>query len=98
MSDFTPGPWDTFDDEIVCRRDDQHIADVPLCDGINPTEWQANMRLIAAAPDLLAALKEYVEWFGAVHGEDCPADDTCTCIGGSLNARVNAAIRKAEGR
>lgn len=54
----TPGPWDTFGDEIVARNTDLHIADVALHDGINPTEWQANMRLIAAAPDLLEALRD----------------------------------------
>lgn len=48
--------------------------------------------------ELLAALKEVVEWHGAVHGQECPADDTCDCIGGDLNRRVNAAIAKAEGR
>ncbi len=50
----------------------------------------------ARVTELLTVLKEYVEWFGAVHGQECPGDDTCSCIGGDLNARVNAAIRKAE--
>jgi hypothetical protein len=56
---FTPGPWEAFDDEIVAARTDVHVADVPLEDGTNPTEWQANLRLIAAAPDLLDALKAF---------------------------------------
>jgi len=57
----TPGPWFRFDDEIVAERGDTHIAQVSLCDGTNPTEWQANMHLIAAAPDLLAALRTLIE-------------------------------------
>jgi len=39
----------------VARNTEVNIADVRLTDDVNPTEWQANMRLIAAAPDLLAA-------------------------------------------
>jgi hypothetical protein len=57
MSAHTPGPWEAVDDEIVALNSDINIADVRLYDGINPNEWQANMRLIAAAPDLLAAAK-----------------------------------------
>lgn len=57
----------------------------------------ASLRLREALKGTVAVLKEYVEWFGAVHGQDCPADDTCDCIGGALNKRVNEAIMKAEG-
>jgi hypothetical protein len=56
MSAHTPAPWEVFDDEIVARNTDVHIADVPLEDN-NPTEWQANLRLITAAPDMFSALK-----------------------------------------
>lgn len=54
--------------------------------------------LVAACPpqdreaELLAAVMDFVEWHGACHSDDCPADDTCDCIGGAINARVNAAI------
>lgn len=56
-SPHTPGPWTAFDDEIVADRTDAHIATVALEDGINPTEWQANLHLIAAAPDLFKACR-----------------------------------------
>lgn len=55
-------------------------------------------QLRAERDELLAVLKEYVEWFGAVHGQECPGDDTCACIGGALNERVNAAIRRGDSR
>lgn len=63
-----------------------------------PEETAANARLIAAAPDLLAALKAYVDWFGGAHVQGCPADDTCDCPGSAVNGLVDAAIAKAEGR
>jgi hypothetical protein len=58
---------------------------------------QQEQRVIALTlknEKLRSVLAEYVEWFGAVHGENCPADDTCSCIGGGLNARVNAVLKE----
>lgn len=66
---FTPGPWERFDDEIVARHTDQHVADVPLEDGVCPTEWQANLHLIAAAPELYEALRAVVTWWDALAQE-----------------------------
>ena len=68
------------------------------------TTWEANARLIAAAPDLLEALKALVDWQGIEHQsvsgpdgdtEDCPEDDTCVC---PIVMQIEAAIAKAEGK
>jgi len=61
-------------------------------------ENEANARLIAAAPDLLAALKAVTEMFGPWHDDDCPADDTCDCSAKPIHDAVNAAIARAEAR
>ena len=66
----TPGPWSTYTIlqpsenhrgwEIAPKRGNRVAAVYPMCteDGSDPSEEaQANARLIAAAPDLLAALK-----------------------------------------
>lgn len=49
---------------VICQaRDHRYCSDEYLneCrrDGVDP--WEANARLIAAAPDMLAALKEFVD-------------------------------------
>jgi putative SOS response-associated peptidase YedK len=50
----TPGPWHTAGEQGVQIRSAKHqIAKVWAMRG---NEWKANARLIAAAPDLLAAL------------------------------------------
>lgn len=60
MSEHTPGPWtveafDRLDKQIVIGP--YHIAWVDA-DDLSHEEAAANARLIAAAPDLLAALQE----------------------------------------
>lgn len=57
MSEHTPGPWHTGtheDAHIVYDGDCGFVADAGRDDGEAETE-AANARLIAAAPDLLAA-------------------------------------------
>lgn len=93
MSQHTPGPW-KFDAD----------APPPNCSGVIDTDqgelcwlcpWsdmpdtlQANARLIASAPEMLAALKEWTE----AH-RSAVASLNVTCVCGAC-----AAIAKAEGR
>lgn len=65
---------------------------------IGRDEALANAVLFAEAPELLAVLKEYVEWQGAVHVGECPEDDICRCAGKVINDRVNGVIAKVDGR
>jgi len=63
----TPGPW-RFEDEMVRAADDAVIAD-PYCEetaNTRPGEMEANARLIAASPALLAACKEIVQWHNLI--------------------------------
>lgn len=97
MSTHTPGPW-------VYRRGDEwslsvvtHHGELP--DG-NPNAWtvaslntrrdeaDANARLIAAAPQLLEALRRYDTGCMAMDPEP-----NCQCVG----CVTRAAIAKAEG-
>ena len=48
--------------------------------------------LMGQRDDVIAALKAYVEWFGAAHVNGCPADDTCFCSGSALNDAVNRVL------
>lgn len=95
MSAPTPGPWETsVNDEgqwdVCAEGGGDMVADLADC----PESAEANARLIAAAPDLLAALKglraaalsEYVSC-------DCPNASICRP---SIKA-ADAAIAKAEG-
>ena len=64
----TPGPWTAFLDPM--RRRTVGTATHRICDmwGQDPAfftaEDEANARLIAASPDLLAALRQLMEWEG----------------------------------
>lgn len=85
MSKHTPGSWLVADGNFIvhdCLNNDpstgQIVAEVP-CQGGNP----ADLSLIAAAPDLLKALKNYVVLGGNV---------------GITTVQAYAAIAKAEGQ
>lgn len=70
----TPGPWKTFDDPksnygVQVNADNAVKAKKVVC-RVGGPDRDANARLIAAAPDMLAALKE-----GAQCLEDVARDE-----------------------
>jgi hypothetical protein len=105
VSEHTPGPWLLRPPSLTSAYIDTPKGGMSIqCNGIpHRSEWEANARLIAAAPELLVAAKEAYE-MAAWHGQDCDGmveyaegaifDETvgCTCYLGKLEA----AIAKAE--
>lgn len=81
----TPGPWRITDGGNVCNcvghtlHDEGHVC-IAFAQPV--PEGEANARLIAAAPELLAAL----EWCEQVYGNDWPE-----------NASIRETIREAKG-
>lgn len=60
----TPGPWfydDSLKGRLVINSERASVAVIPYLDA----EAIANARLIAAAPELLEALKDMVDAYGA---------------------------------
>lgn len=81
---FTPGPWRVFqqapgDDAIIAGGDDSYVGAV---------RHFTNARLVAAAPDLLAALQDMLDM-------DCPNKQYIDGHPKALLARL--AIAKATG-
>ena len=100
MTDYTPGPWVITtggDDETIVtstRDADGLDDDVALVYGGNdadPATCEANARLIAAAPDLLAALESIEEQIRLIGIEDWHGAE------GLDVSVVRAAIAKALG-
>lgn len=91
MSAYTPGPWEAN------RHGDHWQIDAAM-DAVATThfcyaqEREANARLIAAAPDMLAALK------AALAIAPVNADDGDDPEQSEAWAAVRGAIAKAEGR
>ena len=93
MSKHTPGPW-LYDDESEVISTDARlegskaeIAEVVTSYyGPFAAEQQANARLIAAAPDLLEALREADKCMSGLYD------------GSEVQARIRAAIAKATGK
>ena len=85
----TPGPWHISSDDPLAVRaedgdgDDWEVANAVDYCGFPEIQSKANARLIAAAPDLLAALERLAEspMFLAIEG----------------HAEATAAIAKAKG-
>jgi hypothetical protein len=88
----TPGPWryqegaDKYT-HIVRAGENRFVCQQPQND-----EGRANARLIAAAPDLLAALQEMVDCY-----ESAAAKSGCQCAQCQTQRRAHAAIKKALG-
>ena len=81
MSKHTPGPWHTAGEQgVQIRSAKDQIAKVWTMRG---NEWKANARLIAAAPELLEALKLARSIIG--HPDDAHSQ------------MIDAAIAKATG-
>lgn len=101
VATHTPGPWKVGTGWVMGPENQKGA---PICTiGVSPVD-DANARLIAAAPDLLAALKDIIEnavsvgededlcaFCGRYGGPICDSDD---CAGNS----ARAAIAKAEDR
>ena len=96
-SKHTPGPWITFqprgDGSVPVRTDGLglticYVHDGAICDAL------VNARLIAAAPELLDALRDARSMLATVEVIDGEDDDPWS----KAIARMDAAIAKAEGR
>jgi hypothetical protein len=90
MSEHTPGPWTPVEcdgnaDDIAIAADDGGY----VCYSV---ATEADALLIAAAPDLLAALKELIDQLEGIGIPDWHGAE-----GLSLD-QARAAINKAEGR
>jgi len=93
MNKHTPGPWET--DKVAVRSGGPNGRQICLCEitvrgrpyDETYDEAIANARLIAAAPDLLEALKEWVGYVPSSTDE----------IEQARIDRAIAAIAKAEG-
>ena len=97
MNKHTPGPWSVFED---CNKVAAHQAKFPST-GMMGAYWTesitdsqgefynpADARLVAAAPELLEALKLVVQWRKVIAKAEIPAksailkdfDDACVAI------------------
>lgn len=101
----TPGDWrvdGSFRVTVNAVQPDGSFWTIVACPGGSPNtplhEAKANAALIAAAPDMLHALRRAAPWLarliadGGHHGCAAPNDAVRTL------QRVEAAIAKAEGR
>ncbi len=95
----TPGPWRASGDEVLAGN--ERPLTIAICDGgprrnnVPSLEACDNAHLIAAAPDLLAALREAL-YFGI--GSGMFGEASFSPKGREITNRIRAAIAKAEGR
>lgn len=110
MSAHTPSPWkaNRYRNHIRIAAHDRHrnasvrIAKVDFWSaGFGPGEAEqtANARLMAAAPDMLAALQEVSDYLdGLVDIVDGPEGEQLPNKAMSLKAEVDDIISKTEGK
>jgi hypothetical protein len=105
MSKHTPGPWEHNDYQIIETKTEKVIANCTY-GGRNPNNAN-DARLIAAAPDLLAALQEINERlqdhpafprdFSGLEAEEIEAPDGDSAEFKYLSDIAQSAIDKATG-
>lgn len=93
----TQGPWRIDDnDDIVHDKTGNKIASCVW--GWSESDWKANVRLIAAAPDLLECLKMAEEWKEHIEDDlEISGADMVDWFCDFYNQAMPL-IRKAEGR
>ena len=89
----TPGPWAVGSKSGHIETANAWRMSIAICynkdskaDGVSKEEFEANARLIAAAPELLEALNTWLKQYSAEEYEDCPEV-----------VQTRAAIAKATG-
>jgi hypothetical protein len=95
-AEYTPGPWVVYDDSNNGKTNRIEIAalgkTVARIYHSVPEEDLPNARLIAAAPDLLEALQDFLNWSNSVYyGEDTRRELVMA------KNKARAAIAKATG-
>lgn len=95
MSKHTPGPWelcDNYDEVIICRKKESAGTYIGVvCEmTIYDKQDRANAHLIASAPELLEACKDYAYKYFSRAGDDL---ERLT----PEARRILKAIAKAEG-
>lgn len=101
MSTHTPGPWKYIGDAEIAGPDGRMVAYAAVCrmtdeDLRNRGPASANARLIAAAPELLAALQETREYLdGFIDVVDGPNGQPLPNRAMSLCQEIDEAIAKA---
>ena len=98
MSKHTPGPWKVSltDDTTVIAPDNSVIAEIDG-DYNQPDLWpimEANARLIAAAPELLEALKDCIKRLRKCALHNGNSEDAVN----AMCEQFDTAIAKVEGR
>ena len=101
MTEHTPGPWQHLNGDLIgatVRERTAIIADCCTDSGpqgtqVAPDQRDANARLIAAAPDLLAALEEMLQSV-TCHGPD----EQVRQLQAEARVTARAAIGKARGQ
>lgn len=92
----TPGPWHTMDARsfgVPYIITDGKITIAQSYEGFSKEDTEANAKLIAAAPDLLEALKNLVDWYGTRSGESnelIPAEKQWHFIAAGMKALAKA--------
>ena len=101
MSEHTPGPWRRFANSIKSRKAGCVIVRLPaLTDRVGDEtpeqieRWDADARLIAAAPELLEALELALGSHNRLLLSDPPKD---AWVFNEVEAKARAAIAKAKG-